>query len=256
MALGAELKDFVNAFQAGWRMSNDAIQSKADREDKKLDRTLREKQIELQGRGVDINEAELGLRERSIANEEARTEYMRQGVGAWAPNKTQGEMEEDRWRRGLEAGEEGLDPIDIATRTVLGEAAGESPEGKAAVAWSMKNRADRWGMPIERVALQPKQYSTWNKGEGGNNLPYRYNPGDELYDQTRAIVERVMAGEMPDPTGGATHYYSPAGMPGGREPYWWNDELRKAGGQMVRIGGHRFAGGRAATAIPVDEESI
>jgi hypothetical protein len=41
-----------------------------------------------------------------------------------------------------------------------------------------------------------------------------------------------------DPTQGATHYYSPSGMPGGKAPYWWTSEAPKGG---KTIGRHIFA---------------
>jgi len=137
---------------------------------------------------------------------------------------------------------------DIIVRTVLGEAAGESPEGRAAVIHVILNRArsDRFpGTPAE-VATQGSdgrfaQFSAWNDaGSGGNSIPRTATPDDPSYREVDALLGQVLAGDIPDPTGGAVHYYSPAGMPGGRQPYWWEDEMERQRGGVTEIGTHRF----------------
>jgi hypothetical protein len=70
---------------------------------------------------------------------------------------------------------------------------------------------------------------------------HKYKPGDDRYEAVGKVVDSVFDGKAGDPTGGATHYYAPAGMPGGKEPRWWGDEVKRAGGVRT-IGGHRFAG--------------
>lgn len=145
-----------------------------------------------------------------------------------------------------------MDARDILIRTVIGEAANEGEEGWAAVAHTILNRArdPRWPGSPDAVALQPKQFSAWNDGAGGNDLVRKYGPGDPIYERVGAVVDQVAAGAMPDPTGGATHYYSPAGMTALVEqgaqsnlvPSWWDEEVARRGGQPTRIGGHLFAG--------------
>jgi spore germination cell wall hydrolase CwlJ-like protein len=140
---------------------------------------------------------------------------------------------------------------DIGIRTMLGEAANEGANGLAAVAHVMRNRATdgRWPSSIAGVSLQPKQFSAWNDGAGGNNLVRQYNPGDPIYDRAGEIFDAVMAGKHVDPTGGATHYYSPAGMSklvadgdqSNLVPKWLSAEAEKSGGQ-IKIGGHIFVG--------------
>ena len=145
---------------------------------------------------------------------------------------------------------------DIVIRTVIGEAANEGPEGWAAVAAVLRNRAadPRWPDAVGAVALQPQQFSAWNSGAGGNDLVRRYGPGDQLYERIGQVVDQVMAGG-PDPTGGATHYYSPRGMQalvdeGSQSnliPRWLQGERERRGGNDVTIGGHVFTGRAAGT---------
>lgn len=141
---------------------------------------------------------------------------------------------------------------DIAIRTILGEAANEDPIGQAAVLHVMMNRArdPRWPSGLAEVALQPKQFSAWNSGVGGNDLVSKYGPDSEPYQRVAAVYDSVMSGAIPDPTGGATHYYSPAGMEalvsqGAQSnliPRWLQEQNQMRGGQPVTIGGHIFTG--------------
>lgn len=126
--------------------------------------------------------------------------------------------------------------IDVAVRTVLGEAASEPALGQAAVAAVIANRAMATGRSPADIALTPSAFSAWNSSDnGGNPLPYKYNPGDPAYDRVKAIVEGVFSGAIPDPTGGATHYYAPSGMKGGKAPSW-----AASMDPTVTIGGHHF----------------
>lgn len=140
---------------------------------------------------------------------------------------------------------------DVGIRTILGEAANQGDDGMAAVAHVLRNRATdgRWPSSIAGVALQPKQFSAWNDGAGGNNVPYNAKPGDPMYEKAGAVFDAVMSGKHVDPTGGATHYYSPSGMSklvadGDQTntlPPWLKSEQERSGGQ-IKIGGHIFVG--------------
>lgn len=140
---------------------------------------------------------------------------------------------------------------DILIRTVLGEAGGESGEGQQAVAHVILNRArdPRWPSSVSEVALQPKQFSAWNKGSGGNDQ-VNTGPGTPAYEAAGAQVDAVLAGQSTDVTGGATHYWSPAGMKKHAEdgeqnytvPKWADEETARRGGQNAQIGGHIFTG--------------
>ena len=141
---------------------------------------------------------------------------------------------------------------DVVTRTILGEAANQGDLGQAAVAAVIQNRVSdpRWGDDPAEVALQMKQFSAWNSGAGGNHLVDEYQAGDPAYDHAAAIADQVFDGDTQDPTGGATHYYSPAGMnalvengdQGNSLPRWLQQENARRGGETVTIGGHIFTG--------------
>lgn len=141
---------------------------------------------------------------------------------------------------------------DVMVRTIIGEAANEGAVGQAAVAHTIRNRVmdERWGDDPAEVSLQFKQFSTWNDGAGGNGLPTKYNPGDALYDRVANIVDEVWSGQTGDMTGGATFYYSPAGMDalvnegsqGNRLPNWLNEQNADRGAAPAVIGGHVFTG--------------
>lgn len=141
--------------------------------------------------------------------------------------------------------------LDLLTRTMLGEAAGEGPTGLAAVAHVVVNRAIDGGFGgsgIESVVMAPKQFSAWNAGAGGNT-PSKWDPNSSAYQNARQVALTVLQGHNVDPTGGATHYYSPRGMDalvaGGSQsnnvPSWLAEETAKSGGN-IQIGGHIFAG--------------
>ena len=150
---------------------------------------------------------------------------------------------------------------DIGIRTMIGEAGGEGEVGLAAVAHVMKNRAgdSRWGGSIASVALAPKQVSAWNAGAGGIPSIRAISPDSPAYQKAAAVYDAVMEGRTVDPTGGATHYYSPKGMDllvaqgaqSNNVPQWASSEGSK---NRVRIGNHIFVGkiGGKAADIPVN----
>lgn len=141
---------------------------------------------------------------------------------------------------------------DAAIRTIYGEAAGEGADGWRGVASVIKNRvADpRWGDNPYDVAYEPKQFSAHNVGAGGNSLASSLDPNSDRYHQIGQIVDEVWGGNTVDPTGGATHYYSPAGMEalvneGSQSntiPKWLEEENQRRGADPTTIGGHIFTG--------------
>lgn len=141
---------------------------------------------------------------------------------------------------------------DVMIRTIHGEAGRESDIGQAGVAHVIMNRVDdpRWGDNPAEVSLQLKQFSAWNSGTGGNSLPTKLEEGSEQYERIGRIVDGVATGDIGDPTGGATHYYSPKGMAAhvaaGEQsneiPTWLGQESQARGHNNVTIGGHIFTG--------------
>lgn len=126
--------------------------------------------------------------------------------------------------------------LDILVKTVLGEARGEGVQGMESVAQVIRNRAnsDKYPSDPMEVALQPNQFSTWNRGEGGNN-PQQFKPGTQLYETAKQAIERVFSGETVDPTNGALFYHTPQVNPG------WSKSVNKYG--TTQIGNHIFYNG-------------
>lgn len=140
--------------------------------------------------------------------------------------------------------------LDILAYTLLGEAAGEGREGMEAVMWTIKNRAESGRYPSNPAAVATQanskgvhQYSVWNtKSNGGNSPDKRFSQNDPEFKEAIAIVQRVMAGEVKDPTGGATHFYAE----GSAKPAWFDAE-GPAG--EIAIGKHRFAARNSASQV-------
>jgi len=141
------------------------------------------------------------------------------------------------------------DQRDTLIRTVAGEAATEGEKGWAAVTHVIRNRSGdgRWPSDPAKVAKQPKQFSAWNKGAGGNSIPRTLSAEDAIYLQIGNVVDGVFGGVIPDPTQGAVFYYAPAGMnnaafgtAGIKTPKWLGSAARE--GPPRAIGNHVFVG--------------
>ena len=129
------------------------------------------------------------------------------------------------------------DARDLAIRTIYGEAGGEPDTGKAGVAAVLKNRlaGGQYGGDMQSVILAPKQFSLWNKGDPAGDNARKLSADSPSYQKIGQIYDGVMSGQIPDPTGGATHYYNPnVASPG------WGPKLAQQ--NDVRIGNHRFVG--------------
>jgi N-acetylmuramoyl-L-alanine amidase len=128
---------------------------------------------------------------------------------------------------------------DILARTLWGEARGEGLAGQIAVAWTIRNRVNDgkakswWGEGYAGVCQKPYQFSCWNRNDpnyaylnGAKQIPFR-----ELA-RMRIAGDQVIDGKVPDPTGGATHYYATT-MP--KPPTW-----AKSAKETLRLGHHVF----------------
>ena len=128
---------------------------------------------------------------------------------------------------------------DILARTLWGEARGELLAGQIAVAWTIRNRVldgkakSWWGEGYAGVCQKPYQFSCWNKNDpnyaylsGAKPIPFRE------FAQAQIAADQVLAGKVPDPTGGATHYYATT-MP--KPPVW-----AKGAKQTLKFGRHVF----------------
>lgn len=128
---------------------------------------------------------------------------------------------------------------DVLARTLWGEARGEGVAGQVAVAWTIRNRVDDgkpnswWGEGCAGVCLKPYQFSCWNKNDpnyaylsGAKSIPFRE------FAQAQIVADQVLAGSVPDPTGGATHYYATTMR---KAPAWAANAK-----QTLRLGHHIF----------------
>lgn len=119
--------------------------------------------------------------------------------------------------------------------TVIAEAGGEGPEGMTAVAHVIKNRADRRDQSLGDVVRAPHQFT-------GYAAPGPVSQRDQLdagmRSQAETILRGVLAGEVPDPTGGADHYHANSVSPG------WASRLQPT----TTVGNHLFYTSGAAPA--------
>jgi hypothetical protein len=148
-------------------------------------------------------------------------------------------------------------------RTVYGEASREPPQGQAGVAAAILNRLRAGGYSgaapntIANIVTAPvpnprdaargfHEFSPWNPPgvPESNPIAQHLSPNDpnpalsSAYSNIGDIVDKVYNGLIPDPTGGATHYYGY--MP--RPPSW---AAPLAAQNKVKIGGQTFVGGSA-----------
>ncbi|CAB4139982.1 Cell wall hydrolase, SleB [uncultured Caudovirales phage] len=140
--------------------------------------------------------------------------------------------------------------LDLAARVLHFEAGNQGPEGLAAVAHVMRNRANLTGRSLADVVSQPGQFEPFATRRDQINA---LRP--EQYADARRVLEGVVAGDIPDPTRGATHFLNPelVTQRGGQRPAWAPE------GQGMRIGAHEFfsipqdfrqAGGATPASVP------
>jgi hypothetical protein len=136
---------------------------------------------------------------------------------------------------------------DQYVRTVYGEARGEPVAGQQAVAYTIRNRSKSGGESSQDVIFRPNAYEPWNNPTTRAQLE-ALDPNSADYQKIlTGVVRPVMSGQAQDPTGGATHFYSPKAQAAlGRETPSW------ATGNQTTIGGHTFfyPGYSAASGAP------
>lgn len=134
--------------------------------------------------------------------------------------------------------------VRMLARTLWGEARGEPTEGQVAVAWVIRNRAERgrfagrlFGQEgaVAFVCLAPWQFSCWNEGDP-NRTKLLVLAEDQFVDQL-AIASNVLDGLVADPTNGADHYHTI------EPPAWaqaWPPDWAPTMRETARFGGHVF----------------
>lgn len=142
--------------------------------------------------------------------------------------------------------------IDVAAKTVYGEARGETYAGKLAVAWVIRTRAEKarqflvkspklqkHGLfgdgSLASVCRVPWQFSCWNLSDPNYRL---INQGtmetlwrQPAFNECLLAVLAVQSGREPDNTSGATHYFDPRSA---------NPDWAKGLTAICTIGNHRF----------------
>ncbi len=102
-----------------------------------------------------------------------------------------------------------------------------------AVAWTLRNRAEKREMTLEEVATQPMQFSSMNTSMGQRQMLDLKEKNPVLWKQALNAMEKVSTADMSDDfTGGADHFYAQDLM---NEP-WWAKKMQKT----VTEGGHTF----------------
>jgi spore germination cell wall hydrolase CwlJ-like protein len=124
---------------------------------------------------------------------------------------------------------------DLMIRTIIGEAGNQGPQGQAAIAHVILNRtaAGTYGKTPADVVLAPNQFEPWTTRSKELMAIKPTGPG---YQQASDILDMVTNGDVPDPTGGATHFLAPdivRQRRGGTLPDW-------AQQPTAVIGGHTF----------------
>jgi hypothetical protein len=98
-----------------------------------------------------------------------------------------------------------LEERDYLIRTVAFEAAHEPEQGRAAVAHVILNRKQsaKWADSIKAVVTQPWQFEPWmTRRQEVESL----SADDPRYHNAAKVVDAVLAGQIADPTAGATHF--------------------------------------------------
>lgn len=111
-----------------------------------------------------------------------------------------------------------LDEVTVAALTLYGEARGEGPEGRIAVANVLRNRelARRagFGLTLRQVCLQPRQFSCWNESDPNRalldsiarQLGQPDPPIGQVLRECLWIADGLVRAQFADNTKGATHY--------------------------------------------------
>ena len=123
--------------------------------------------------------------------------------------------------------------VEVLTRTIWGEARGESEEGMLAVGHVVINRVIRggwWGDTVEEVCQQPFQFSCWNENDPNRSKLIALNilspdAGEALWSALTVLLEK-----HPDNTERSCHYHTR-----GVTPHWSHGKTA-----VMEIGSHLF----------------
>ncbi len=137
--------------------------------------------------------------------------------------------------------------VDVIAKTIWGEARSEGERGMQAVAnvirnrWLKANRGSKrvtwWGTTWRGICQKQQngtyQFTCWSPRDPNRAKmdAQRLNNGDALFSKAVLIAQRCIAGDLPDLTNGADHYYATWI----KKPYWAEGET-----VIAAVGSHRF----------------
>lgn len=135
-----------------------------------------------------------------------------------------------------------LSVSDLLALCVWRESSDQYPLARAGVCWTIRNRVEHptwWGHSYQTVILKPFQFSSFNASDINNTRWPKDD--DESWPQVLETCAGVMSGAIPDPTQGATLYFSP---PLTQPPHAWGqvdilvklDELTFCKPKVVALG--------------------
>ncbi len=136
-----------------------------------------------------------------------------------------------------------LSDLDIATCTIVGEAGGESWEGKLAVAYVLLNRwrTDKGQFArddtLATTCLRHLQFSVWTAKDPGFSRLYEYGPKGKVYRECMRAMLTAIDEVEPDLTKGALHYHTVA------RPVWaksWPPDWARGHEPTITVGAHVF----------------
>ena len=111
------------------------------------------------------------------------------------------------------------DDVDTLARTIWGEARGEGQAAMEAIAAVVMNRLERslrfggrhwWGATITEICRARLQFPCWNPASSIRAAVFAVDASDADFRLAHVIATRAAAGQLPDPTFGATHYKAAA----------------------------------------------
>lgn len=150
---------------------------------------------------------------------------------------------------------------DMLIRTIVGEAGNQPDRGKAAVAHAILNRvrAGRYGgKSVSDVVLAPSQFEPWGNPATAEALR-SLDPTAPEYRDAAAVADQVLAGQIPDPTGGATHFLNPEIVRkrrGGSLPSWASREITSIGDHAFYAPEGRVAGSAGDITLIGGEQAV
>lgn len=108
-------------------------------------------------------------------------------------------------------------PLEVAAGTAWGENRAYGILGLQSVLNVVWNRAAHprwWGTDVLSVCRSPDQFSCWNSDDPNYQQILRVTTADPEFALALGLAAYMLAGKLPDVTGGADSYFDPTGDAG------------------------------------------